>query len=294
MKNVINYYYNLYPNSIYQVKGGYYFFINKVRYFFVKYNNEFNDIKKVYDLQLDLLSKNIYVHPIILNKQNQIMTLVSGEYYILLMTVYYNNAIGLKNIVSFSSLQVNNNFNDWGKLWADKNDYLEYQINMLGRNYLILRDSFSYFLGMGELAIQLFNSLERTVCPLTLSHRRIRFTDTFYEFYNPFNVLFDYRVRDIAEYLKSKFFSGFSIENDLIYYFNNIRLSSYEYMLFLIRMIYPTYYFDMFEEVINNKADEDKVCDIIKKISEYENIIKKIYQYFRSFLFIPTIEWFEL
>ncbi len=294
MRNVINYYYNLYPSSIYHVQGGYYFFINNVRYYFVKFTNDFSDIKKTYDFHFDLLNHNIYVHPIILNNKNQVLTLVNGQYYILLMTIYYDKKIEIKDVLSFSNISFGgNDFKDWGKIWAVKNDYLEYQLNVIGKSYPFLSDSFSYFLGMGELAIQLFNSIEKSSVPLVLCHKRIKFYDSFYEFYDSFNILFDYKVRDGAEYLKNKFFSGFDIEDDLAYFFSNIKLSNYEYLLFLIRMIYPTYYFDMFDEVISNNLPEECINKIVSKIDKYESIIKKIYQYLKSFLFVPTIEWFE-
>ena len=210
------------------------------------------------------------------------------------MTIYYDKKIEIKDVLSFSNISIGgNDFKDWGKIWAVKNDYLEYQLNVIGKSYPFLRDSFSYFLGMGELAIQLFNSIEKSSVPLVLCHKRIKFYDSFYEFYDPFNILFDYKVRDGAEYLKNKFFSGFDIEDDLAYFFNNIKLSNYEYLLFLIRMIYPTYYFDMFEDVISINLSEECINNIVSKIDKYEIIIKKIYQYFKSFLFVPTIEWFE-
>lgn len=294
MKNAINYYYNLYPENIHQTEKGYYFVINQTRYFLIKYIGDPKDIQKIYEMHLYLLNQNFYIHPIVLNIQNQILTYINNEPYILMITIYYNNKINISDITSFikianSKIEIPN----WGELWAQKNDYLEYQISMLGKKHPLIRESFSYYVGLGETAIQLVNSLEKVSVPLVYSHRRLGINDTWYDLYNPLNLTIDYQVRDIAEYLKSQFFNGKNIEKDLTYYLNSAKLSTYEYMLFLARLIYPTYYFDLYEEVITDRANDEEIKKIISKVDDYETIIKKVYQYYKSFLPVPRIEWLE-
>ena len=144
MKNAINYYYNLYPNNIHQTEKGYYFSINQTRYFLLKYLDEPKEIQKIYNMHLNLLNQKFYIHPIILNTKNQILTYINNEPYILMITIYYENKISINDIINFTNaISYENNLPNWGELWAQKNDYLEYQISMLGQNHPIIRESFS-------------------------------------------------------------------------------------------------------------------------------------------------------
>ena len=294
MKNVINYYYNLYPNTIHQTDKGYYFIVNNQRYFFTKYQGNINDIKNIYDTHIYMLNNNFYVHPIILNTQNQILTYINAKPYILMNTVYYKNQININDIVSFWTFQIQTNkIPIWGKLWSEKNDYLEYQINMLGHNHPLIRESFSYYIGLGETAIQLVNSLQINNLPLVYAHKRINASDKQYDLYNPLNITLDFKVRDMAEYLKSRFFNDQDITNELTKYLNNENLTQEEHLLFLARMIYPTYYFDLYEEIITNRKKDEEIKKIIDKVDDYEKIIKQIYNYYKSIIIVPQIEWLE-
>ena len=294
MKNVINYYYNLYPETIFQNAESYYFFINNIRYTFIKYKEEIEKINSIYNMHLDILNKKKYVHPIILNKDQQPLTFINNTPYILLQTIYYGSKVTINNIIDFSNITVNeSNQLSWSELWSIKNDYLEYQIRMLGKKHPIIRDSFGYFMGLAETAIQLVNTTERIKVPYTYAHKRINKNSETFDLYNPINIIIDIKIRDIAEYFKQSFFDGENIEEDLSYYLNNTKLTMYEYIMFLSRMLYPTYYFDSFEEIIENKKDEKKLCDIINKTNEYERLIKKIYKYYKNILNIVSIEWLE-
>ena len=259
MKNAINYYYNLYPDTIYQTKKGYYFNIKNYRYILTKYEEDIKDIQKIYDMHIYLLNQNFYVHQIILNRQNQILTYINNEPYILMLTIYYQGKIELKDILYFQKPINNQILLNWGELWSQKNDYLEYQISMLGQNHPLIRESFSYYIGLGETAIALVNSLNKTKVNLVYSHKRINIDSTKEDLYNPLNIKIDSQVRDVAEYLKAKFFQGKDITKDLEYYFKKVKLSTYEYILLLARMIYPTYYFDLYEEIITNRKKDEEI-----------------------------------
>ena len=173
MKNAINYYYNLFPKDISQNKDEYYFFVDNIRYSLIKYEDDPKNVKNIYDMHIDILKKGMYVHPIILNKDRQILTIINNNTYILLQTIYYDFKITINDIMSFSNIILEEdhglNRNNWGELWSQKNDHLEYQISMLGIKHPIIRDSFSYFIGLGETAIQLVNSIEKTKAVKVLS-----------------------------------------------------------------------------------------------------------------------------
>ena len=58
-------------------------------------------------------------------------------------------------------------------------------------------------------------------------------------------------------------------------------------------MLYPTYYYDLLEKIIKNETEEKEIINIISRVGEYENIIKKLYKYYKAFIKIPIIEWLE-
>ena len=124
------------------------------------------------------------------------------------------------------------------------------------------------------------------------SHRRLNQNINF-NFYNPLNIITDLSVRDAAEYFKTSFFNGKSIDEELSIYFRSVKLSTYEYFMFLARMIYPTYYFDLYEQIITGNAAESELVKITEKATDYENQIKKIYKYYKSFMRFQPIDWLE-
>lgn len=293
MKNALNYYYNLYPDKIYQTKDEYYFFIYNIRYSFIKYKEDIKDIKKIYETHQNMLNQNIYIHPIILNIERNPITFINSNPYILLKTIYYGEEITLNKIVSSLYQTSEKNYVKWSQKWSVKNDYLEFQIRKLGKKYKKIRESFSYYIGLAETAIALSNLVENEEIDYYYAHKRINIKKTTLEFYNPLNIIVDVKVRDASEYFKSSFFSGKNIREKVYYYLNTQNLTIEETILFLARMLYPTYYFDLFEEIITGKMNEDKIDKIIKKEDEYEKILKDIYHICKTKTNTIQIEWLE-
>lgn len=287
MKNAINYYYNLYPKNIYQNKKEFYFYINKFKYSLVKYNDDIKKINDIYYMHLDILKKGIYVHSVILNRDSYPVTIINQKPYVLMKIKKSKENISLNDITEFSKVLVPSKEKNWGKLWETKNDYLEFQISKLGTNHKTIRDSFGYFIGLGETSIYIYNRMIKQNINQVYAHKRID------DIYNPLNIITDSKVRDPAEYFKAKFFEERDIEPELYTYLNNNNLNYTECILFLARMIYPTPYYDLFEEIITGREEEKKILRIIEKAEEYEKLIKKLYQYYKMHLNITPIEWLE-
>ena len=57
------------------------------------------------------------------------------------------------------------------------------------------------------------------------------------------------------------------------------------------RLLYPTYYFDIYEKIMNENYSEDKLLDIIKKVDEYELFLKNVYYHIQKYSPIEGIEW---
>ena len=105
--------------------------------------------------------------------------------------------------------------------------------------------------------------------------------------------IFDLEVRDIAEYIKSMFFKEDEDEvlEELKCYLKIHPLSIYEYQMFFARLLYPTYYFDLYEEVMNKDKSEEELLKVIKKNNDYETFIKKAYLEITKYAKIDKIDW---
>ena len=62
-------------------------------------------------------------------------------------------------------------------------------------------------------------------------------------------------------------------------------------ILFYSRMLYPTYYFDLFERSITDNVLEKRIMDVITKSDKYEMLLKDIYYEIRKKYNIPGVDW---
>ena len=301
MKNSINYYYNLRINDLIKKKNWYYFFLNDDEYIFINFDRPIGDIVPLYYLNNEMLKRGCLVHKIILNKdKNPITTINDDKFLLLKLCKYKNNRVFLNDIVYLQNMTYNINSHkdlfrlDWVKLWSEKIDYYEYQINQLGKNYPILCDSLGYYIGLGENAISyLVNNNYKNIQPYVVSHKRIYINKGSLDFFNPLNFIIDNRVRDICEYIKNTFFYDDFNEFELKSYFNNCNYNKDEYIYLFSRLLFPTYYFDVYDKIINKKCNEEIIIPIIKKSVEYEIFLKDIYNYITNEkkVQIEPIDW---
>ena len=59
------------------------------------------------------------------------------------------------------------------------------------------------------------------------------------------------------------------------------------------RIIYPSFYFKLYDEILSKKKEEKELNSIIKRIDEYELYLSNIYLYLRKYYDIPMIEWLK-
>ena len=112
------------------------------------------------------------------------------------------------------------------------------------------------------------------------------------DFFNPLNLIIDVKVRDICEYFKIKFFENEYIIDEVKNYLYLSKLNNSEIMLFFIRLIYPSYYFDLYDNIIQEKIKEEKINIYINKINNYEIFLKNIYNIINNNYYkLPEIEW---
>lgn len=297
MNNYINFYYELYPDNIVKSKDNYTFVINNEKYYFTIYNRDIAEIDTIFKLNREMIERNSLVHEIILNKKNEPLTLVDGVYYILLR-VYVNDTkiISIDDILfmlnSNDSIMDNNIIGrtDWVKLWSLKIDYFEYQIGHLIKKYPYIYNTVDYYIGLGENAIEYIKELseEKMNTNLSVTHRRIGANSTLFDLYNPLNLVIDYKVRDIAEYIKDVFFNSdidvYKILNEL---FSKAIFDKSTLSLLFSRLLFPSYYFDLYENILEMDLNENIILNIIKKSTSYEKFLYFLMQNWSLY----KIEW---
>ena len=125
-----------------------------------------------------------------------------------------------------------------------------------------------------------------------ISHDIINIDDTIYSLYNPLNIIIDHKARDLAEYIKNSFFNdNFSIFEELDEYFRYNYFSFYGMNLLVARILYPSFYFDRYDEIVNEKIQESSILKITSRIDEYEKYLQDVFNYLKKYYNIKDIEW---
>lgn len=298
MKNFIKFFYNMKVTNTNFINNYYEFNHNNNYYRLYILNEEYNiyNYNNIYTINKELIN-NTLMSEIILNKDKNIITTYHNINYILLkINCNINKDITLEEIDYLSKVKiVNNNKSNWGLLWSKKIDYLEELISENGKKYPQVVNSFNYFIGLSENAISYYNNIDiDNNMMYYISHKVLRPTDKVDSLYNPLNIIYDYRVRDVAEYIKNSFWTdNHNIYNELNNYLYKNNLSLNEVKLLISRVLFPSFYFDLYEDIFNYNKDEKILNNIISRIDEYEEYLNSIIIYFKRFYPIDEIEWLK-
>lgn len=291
MKNLINYYYGLLVSEFKKINDRFVFEIDNKNYEFIPF---YGDINTLYKNYITLVSNNKYCHEVVINKNKSLITIHDNKPYILIKkNIYIDKNVDLNEIINYDMIVYGKYALNWKKLWKDKIDYYEYQMSQLAFKYDILKNSFNYYIGLSETAIGLLNYIDNNEITYHICHKRITQNETLDEFFNPINIIIDNRTRDVAEYIKFNYINELIDIKEVFHYLDNLNLNYTESLLFLARLLYPSYYFDMYDEIIQEKISEQKINFYIKKNVYYETFLKKIYNYIKNRYKIPEIEWLE-
>ena len=296
MNNFIEYFYRIKVDKVIYNDKYYSFIYNGFIYKLYTFDDNYSNLRMLYDVNKKLVG-NTLMSEIIINRNNEIISNYNGISYILIKVfANVNKSISLEEIsfVSKSLYREKININ-WGILWSNKIDYLEDLINENGKKYPLIVDSFNYFVGMCENAIAYFNSiiLDNNY-KYVVSHKVIKWDDSVEVLYNPMNITFDYRVRDVAEYIKNSFFNNnHNIYNELIIYLNKEQLSLMEVKLLISRLMYPSFYFEMYEDILIDNKEEKIILDVISRLDEYEQYLDKIISFLGRYYQVDEIMWLK-
>lgn len=298
MKNALTYYYNLNPLDIRQYNKQFKFTVDDQEYVLAPYERNADDINHLYEISVQLFQRQIYCHQFVLNNSRSIITNINNTPYVLLkIYINNNNKIILNDIINFMNNTATTTTNilkrdNWFQLWTEKIDYFEYQISQFGKQYPIIRESFSYFIGLAETGIMFYKNVHNsTNNAFFIAHKRIKKDYTMFDLYNPLNFIIDLKVRDASEFFKERFFENHDVLPEIIYYISYANLTTYDCLMLFTRMLFPTFYFDIYEEIINDGQNEKELLRIINKVNDYEQFLKDLYIYLKTVVIMPDIEW---
>ena len=126
------------------------------------------------------------------------------------------------------------------------------------------------------------------------SHLKITPNTTLFDLYNPINIIVDYKTRDIAEYIKVSFFNNnYNIFEELNNYFKTNYINLNDITLLYARVLYPSFYFHIYDDIITKKTDQKEITKITKRINDYEHYLYEIYLYLKKIYPLPEVEWIK-
>jgi hypothetical protein len=300
MNNGLIYYYNLKVKEIYPKNNDYLIFTNDDDEFILKrFNKDLININEVIQLVKSYNIERSNYYSLVNNKFNNAISQIDEKDYVLLkakgllgdyidVKAIYNNLYISRGIEQKYS-------NNWSLLWQKRVDYIEYQVGQLGKNKKEVINSFGFFSGLAENAISFIsiNKIDFKKCKVSLCHRRINYPNMAINYYNILNIKADYEVRDMAEYIKSKIMIDENIDNDINYIINKCDYNVDDLKLFMARLMFPSQYFDLIEEVIVSDTTESLVEKYVEKIDSYLHMLSDVYLEIskKNTLIIP--EWLK-
>ena len=293
MKELINFFYNIEVTSLEDN--------------IVRENNNIYLINKINDFdkpRIDIVNNiinnvnffSIFPYRIITNKFGSIYFYDQNNQYILVrIDSNYNSVVDFTYILDFYTrvekinLGYKYNSHNWEGLWEQKINKL-YNIYMNNKvNKKNISELFFYYIGIAEVSLQYLKKINSRFLDQdlrsSLCHYRIAYPLKNLDFYNPCNMIIDIKIRDIAEYIKSCYISDVDYCVELDFYLKTLNLSKYEASLFYSRILYPSFFIDMFMK--------DEKCDfsVLYDTKKYELFLKKTYELINSYVSIDNIPW---
>lgn len=289
MKNVIYTYYNILLDEINKDSNNYFFYYNSELYLFYLVLNDISVVEFIYKF---IKENNIESFEIILNKEGRLFTDVDNKKYSLLKIKGI-----LKYEVKFEEFKfypIDKEPHNWGELWSERLDYYEIQLRELGYRYQTVLNSFGMFDGMAENAILYFNLTKKIFNDrevIGIVHNRMQYPCYLIDYNNPLNFVIDYNIRDIAEYIKSYLLSkDYELDNVLML-LDRLNINSLMFNLLYSRLMYPTFYFDIFDKIILEDGVDADIVEVLNIIDEYLDMLNKIYVRYKDKYNMFNVEW---
>jgi len=301
MKNIINFYYQMNIENIHLTRGVYYFTYREDSYMFVPFYKNVQTLLNLYHLNQKLIQISPYYYQLILNKENLPYIYIDQKCYCLLkcsrvvqdtMSFY---DLPLEHVSIDRSIEPLIRF-PWTHLWMQRLDYLENILIHVEKTSQNILPIFFYYMGLAENAIQY---VQMTVSNIkkdrqdvfVVCHHRIDVKNSVASLYMPLDLVLDYPARDIAEYLKSLFFYNEYDISEVEEYLMSLDFGEFGYSLLYGRMLYPSFFFDLCDEVFSEKRDRKEIIRIGERMEEYRIFLKEIYYIIRKKVYLEEVRW---
>lgn len=271
MKEFIEYNYDLRCDDLAILNNLLYFKHLDKFYIISNFNRDEVEFEKVLNY---LISNNLKSLKVVMNKKGSYISEFNGKKYVVMESDCENEIIDFP--ICIGGLINENNY--WNEIWENRVVQLEKHKSELSLN----KDIFyilNYYIGLIEICIYNYNLLIRKYGQkngLSIQHNRIEFPMYSFSYYNPVNYLFDFEFRDFAEYLKMRFFYSDFSTDEAISVIDNYNFDNFSINMFFVRLIYPTYFLELYDMQNKNNVYSDLFYDLLKKSSQYENFILKL------------------
>lgn len=266
---------------------------------------------KIDDSEEEVNKLNNLINSLSYNFNNDVVYIVKNKYdqYVssfndgqICILAYKNTNINISDYVKMHSTYLNSfsysvNIHDIIALWDQRLEYIENQclvnLNFEFDSHYSLYEYAMYSIGLAINALQYMSDMNvdfnKNNYNATLTHRRIKKMDK-YEAFNPFNLIVDHSSRDIAELYKNDLIDLQTLINLCLKY--NYSIDEYEYLL--ARLLYPTFIFDVIEDISISSSFEDNSSIIYHSIAKQNKLFDKIklyYSYLIKNFSIRPINW---
>lgn len=271
MKEFIEYNYDLRCDDLAILNNLLYFKHLDKFYIISNFNRDEVEFEKVLNY---LISNNLKSLKVVMNKKGSYISEFNGKKYVVMESDCENEIIDFP--ICIGGLINENNY--WNEIWENRVVQLEKHKSELSLN----KDIFyilNYYIGLIEICIYNYNLLIRKYGQkngLSIQHNRIEFPMYSFSYCNPVNYLFDFEFRDFAEYLKMRFFYSDFSTDEAISVIDNYNFDNFSINMFFVRLIYPTYFLELYDMQNKNNVYSDLFYDLLKKSSQYENFILKL------------------
>ncbi|CDA52414.1 spore coat protein cotS [Clostridium sp. CAG:533] len=271
MKEFIEYNYDLRCDDLAILNNLLYFKHLDKFYIISNFNRDEVEFEKVLNY---LISNNLKSLKVVMNKKGSYISEFNGKKYVVMESDCENEIIDFP--ICIGGLINENNY--WNEIWENRVVQLEKHKSELSLN----KDIFyilNYYIGLIEICIYNYNLLIKKYGQkngLSIQHNRIEFPIYSFSYYNPVNYLFDFEFRDFAEYLKMRFFYSDFSTDEAISVIDNYNFDNFSINMFFVRLIYPTYFLELYDIQNKNNVYSDLFYDLLKKSSQYENFILKL------------------
>ena len=76
-------------------------------------------------------------------------------------------------------------------------------------------------------------------------------------------------------------------------YFRKNPLSLMEVKLLVARLLYPSFYFEMYEDILIDNKEEKIILEVLSRLDDYEEYLSNVIVFLKGNYEIEEIEWLK-